>query len=156
MDMLAAIDARRAARQAAESSMARGPHNPTAAELAEANIARNLQFQPGDGTGGVFQILSKGTRTAEFAFNGWQPGRDRRWREVIEVDAGLGGDVDRAIVKRMIELIRGHYPGDFRWESRYLGRVVVLSARPEDNDGLEDFLMREFFGTPMVKGVTGR
>ena len=53
--------------------------------------------------------------------------------------------------QRMIELIRTHYSGDFRWESHRLGRVVVLSARPEDNEGLEDFLVREFFGTPVLK-----
>ena len=116
--------------------------------MAEANINRNLRFVPGDGTGGVFQILSKGQLSAEFAFNGWQPDRDRKWREVIEVHVKPGEDIERGIVKRMMELIRGHYQGDFRWESRYLGRVVVLSARPEDTDGTEEFLMREFFDTP--------
>jgi outer membrane biosynthesis protein TonB len=149
VDMMASINARREARRAAEAAAARGTREPTEDELARANIARNLKG-PGEGVGGVFQILSKGTRTAEFAFNGWRPDTEKRWREVIEVDAGLGGDVDRAIVKRMIELIRTHYQGDFKWESHYLGRVVVLSARAEDNDGLEDFLIREFFGTPTL------
>ena len=149
VDMMAAINARRAAREATEAAMARGPHNPTEAELAKANIERNLNFTPGGGVGGVFQILSKGQLSAEFAFNGWEPTRDRKWREVIEVHVNAGEDIERGIVKRMIQLIREHYQGDFRWESRYLGRVVVLSARPEDNDGLEDFLIREFFGTPM-------
>jgi len=151
VDMMAAINARREARRQAEAALARGPHELSDTERADANIERNLHFVPGGGVGGVFQILSKGTRTAEFAFNGWEPSRDRRWREVIEVDAGLGGDVDRAIVKRMIQLIREHYSGDFRWESPRLGRVVVLSARPEDNDGLEDFLIKEFFGTPTLR-----
>jgi hypothetical protein len=94
--------------------------------------------------GGVFQILRMGTRIGEFAFSGWEPGG----REVIEVDAGLGGDLKHAIVKRMIQLIRTHYAGEFKWASRRLGRDVILSARPEDNDGLEDFLIKEFFGTP--------
>jgi hypothetical protein len=115
-----------------------------------ANINRNLATlrDRGEGVGGVFQILRKGVRTAEFAFNGWRPEANRSWREVIEVDAGQGGDVERAIVRRMIELIRGHYQGDFQWESHRLGRVVKLSARPEDHAGLEDFLIREFFGSP--------
>jgi hypothetical protein len=150
--MLAAINARREARraaEAAEAAAARGPGELTSDEIAQANIARNLKG-PGSGVGGVFQILSKGTRTAEFAFNGWRPDTDKRWREVIEVDAGQGGDVERAIVKRMIELIRTHYQGDFRWESHRLGRTVPLSARLEDNDGLEDFMMREFFDTPTL------
>jgi hypothetical protein len=149
VDMMAAVNARREARRAAEAAAARGTREPTGDEIAQANIARNLKG-PGEGVGGVFQILSKGTRTAEFAFNGWRPDSDRRWREVIEVDAGLGGDLDRAIVRRMIELIRTHYQGDFKWESHYLGRTVTLSARAADNEGLEDFLVREFFGTPTL------
>ncbi len=149
MDMMAAVNARREARRAAEAAATRGTRAPTPNEIAMANIQRNLKG-PGEGVGGVFQILSKGTRTAEFAFNGWRPDTEKRWREVIEVDAGLGGDVDRAIVKRMIQLIRTHYEGDFKWESHYLGRTVVLSARPEDSEGLEDFLVREFFGTPTL------
>jgi hypothetical protein len=28
--------------------------------------------------------------------------------------------------------------------------VVTLSARPEDNAGLEEFMLREFFGTPLI------
>jgi hypothetical protein len=151
MDMAAMVEARRAQREA-QAAAARSPNRaPTDNEVAMARINRNLQSREGEGVGGVFQILRKGTRTAEFAFNGWRPNSDRQWREVIEVDAGLNGDVDRAIVKRMIELIRSHYTADFRWESHRLGRVVVLSARPEDNDGLEDFLIREFFGTPTLQ-----
>lgn len=149
IDMAAMIEARRAQRRAAENAM-RSNREPTPDELAQATIARNLQSRPGEGVGGVFQILNKGTRTAEFAFNGWRPNTDRQWREVIEVDAGLGGDIDRAIARRMIQLIRSHYQGDFRWESHRLGRVVILSARLEDNEGLEDFLIREFFGTPTL------
>jgi hypothetical protein len=30
-------------------------------------------------------------------------------------------------------------------------RVLVLSAAPADNEGLEDFLQREFFGMPLAK-----
>jgi hypothetical protein len=156
--MAAVIEARRAQREAAESKAlvfaqrrdqgARSPE-PSAA----AAIARNLGSlaSGSEGTSGVFQILRKGERTAEFAFNGWRPDAHRRWREVIEVDAGQGGDVELAIVRRMIQLVRGHYTGDFNWQSHKLGRVIVLSARPEDNDALEDFLSREFFGTPVLK-----
>jgi hypothetical protein len=157
LDMAAMIEARRSQRQAfrdaqqqAEASSGKRPQ-PSPDQLAQANIARNLNMDEGRGVGGVFEILRKSTRTAEFAFNGWRPGTEKRWREVIEVDAGQGGDVDLAIVKRMIELIRGHYQGDFRWDSHYLGRVVVLSARPEDQVELEAFLIREFFGTPTTK-----
>ncbi len=156
MDMLAMVNARRERRRAAEAARM-GSGSPYALpdetdDSALAAINRNLDsLGRDDGTGGVFQILTKGTYTAMFAFNGWQADSRRHWREVIEVRAGPGGDIERAIVRRMIELIRTHYAGDFNWESRRLGRVVVLSARPEDSAGLEDFLIREFFGTPLIK-----
>jgi hypothetical protein len=69
---------------------------------------------------------------------------------VIEVRVKPGEDMDLAIVRSMIELIRGHYRGDFLWESRRLGRVVTLSAAPADTAQLEEFLLREFFGTPVI------
>jgi len=50
------------------------------------------------------------------------------------------------MVQRMIALIRTHYSGDFNWESHRQNRVIVLSARLEDNAELEAFLLREFFG----------
>jgi len=154
VDMLALINARRERRRALEAAAARreGMARETSPdEAAAASIARNLQSINGrEGVSGVFEILNKGTRTAEYAFNGWRPDSQRKWREVIEVDAGQGGDVERAIVRSMITLIRRDYSGDFNWESHRLGRVVVLSARAEDNSGLEDFLVKEFFGTPIL------
>jgi outer membrane biosynthesis protein TonB len=154
VDMLAAINAQRERRRAAEAAAAArqlpmgSPATPQ--DEVAATINRNLRTTPGVGVSGVFEILSKGTRRAEFAFNGWRPDSQRKWREVIEVDAGPGGDIERAIVRRMIELIRSHYSGDFNWESHRLGRIVVLSARPQDSQDLEDFLVREFFGTPIL------
>jgi hypothetical protein len=47
----------------------------------------------------------------------------------------------------MIVIIREHETEDFVWESQRLRRNVVLSARLQDNTGLEDFMMREFFPT---------
>ena len=153
VDMLAMINARRERRKAAEAAAAREgtPSGNPAADSGAAAISRNLETLKGDdSTGGVFQILSQGTLSAEYAFNGWRPDTHRRWREVIEVRVKPGEDIDLAIVRSMIELIRGHYQGDFLWESRRLGRVVTLSARPEDSAGLEEFLLREFFGTPVL------
>ena len=153
VDMAAIINARRERRRAMEAAAARGEtqsREATPDQTALAAIQRNLGSAAGVGVSGIFEILHMGPRTAEFAFNGWRPDAQRKWREVIEVDAGPGGDVERAVVRRMIALIRTHYSGDFNWESHRLGRIVVLSARPEDNSGLEDFLMREFFGTPLI------
>ena len=149
IDMMAAVEARRAARRAAE-----GPRTPPASPPPMEDAAtRNLRTLAGggEGVGGVFEVLHKGTRTGEFAFNGWRPELRNKWRVVIEVDAGQGGDIERAMVRRMIQLIREYYTGDFKWESHRLQRVVTLSARPEDQAGLEDFLMKEFFETPGVR-----
>jgi hypothetical protein len=156
-DMLAMINARRERRREVEHALVQQEESRSAAASGSndpmANIKRNLatlSAPDSDGTGGVFQILSKGTRAGEFAFNGFRPDTNRRWREVIEVDAGQGGDVERAMVRRMIELIRGHYNGDFIWRSHRLGKSITMSARPQDQAQLEEFLIREFFDTPTI------
>lgn len=151
-DMMSYIEDVRTRRKTVEQAAATSARsNPTPDEIRAENIKRNLQ--PG-GTNGVFQILSMGVRTAQFSFRGWTTDSSNYRHEVIEVDAGLNGDVERAIVRRMIALIREHYSGDFNWESRRLNRVIILSARKEDHAGLEDFLMREFFmsdGSPRTR-----
>lgn len=156
-DFSSMVEARRAQRQANEQAMARenaaaraGERAPSADEAASAALSRNLKTLgngSGGGTGGVFKILYKGHRYAQYAFNGWKPTAANTWREVIDVDAGQGGDVELAIARSMIALIRKYYQGDFNWESHRLGRVVTLSARLEDTKGLEEFLVKEFFGT---------
>jgi len=150
MDLLAYVNAarerRRAAEMAAEREDAEARANeraPSDNEIRMANIRRNLQPQ---GTNGVFQIVSMGVRTGEFSFRGWTKDYSNGRRELIEVDAGQNGDLERAIVRSMITLIRKYFKGDFNWESQRLNRVVILSARREDNAGLEDFLISEFFG----------
>jgi hypothetical protein len=115
---------------------------PSEEELRMANVKRNLK-EPG--TTGIFQITRMGARTAQFLFRAWRTDISNPRREVIEVSAGPDGDIQRAVVRKMIELIRQYQKADFNWESYRLGTVVVLSARPEDSQGLEDFLIREFF-----------
>jgi hypothetical protein len=145
-DFMSMINAKRAQRAAAEAAAGGRGHEPTADDIAMANIGRNLQtLSQKGGTSGVFQILSKGHRAAQFSFNGWTGDRSNSHRDVIDVDAGFNGNIEIAIIRRMIELIRTHYKGNFNWESQRLGRVVTLSARVEDTTGLEEFMMREFF-----------
>ena len=151
MDMSAMVNTARQRRQHAEEAAARenaeaaaSSQGPSANDIAMANIQHSLNKY--DGTGGVFQVLHKGVRTGSFAFRGWTPRAHNSTYQTFEVDAGPGGNVELAIVRRMIELIRTHYTGDFNWESHRLGRVIVKSARPEDNAELERFLMKEFFG----------
>jgi type IV secretory pathway VirB10-like protein len=105
------------------------------------------------GTSGVFSISRMDARSATFAFRGWRNELSYSHREVYEVQAGPDGDVQRALIRKMIEIIRRYYTGDFNWDSPRMGRVVVLSARPQDNAGLEDFLLQEFFG---ARGAYGR
>lgn len=146
VDLATYMQQQRERRQAAERA-ANGDDAPpqSDAERRLANIQRNLQ-KPG--TNGLFQIVSKGTLSAQFMFKGWTGQNMGNARsQMFEVSVPPGGDIERAIVQRMIVLIRTHYSGDFNWESPRLGRTTVLSARPEDNAGLEAFLLREFFGT---------
>ena len=153
-DMMSMLNAARQRRQAQEQAAsaenaAAGAtaHAMSPQEVAEANVRHSMRQAAGrDGANGVFQIINKSTRMASFSFRGWRPNSNSSWKQVIEVDAGLGGNIDLAIVKRMIVLIRTEYQGDFSWESHRLGRVVNLSARPQDNTELEAFMLREFFG----------
>ena len=149
-DFMSMVNAKREQRAAAEAAVraeGRGSgRDPSSDDIAMANINRNLRsLSQREGTSGVFQILSKGHRAAQFSFNGWTGDRSNSRRDIIDVDAGLNGNIEIAIIRRMIELIRTHYQGDFNWESQRLGRVVVLSARVEDSVGLEEFMTREFF-----------
>lgn len=116
---------------------------PTEAQQRDERIKRNLKY----GTNGIFEITSLGQGKATFAFRGWTNDYSASQRRFYEVEATGGQDVRLVMIRRMIALIREHYDGNFNWESHRLGRSVVLSARPEDSAGLEDFLMMEFFGT---------
>jgi hypothetical protein len=162
--MMARVEEARARRQAledaAKSENAESRSNgsdPSAADRTAGNINKNLANlgRARDGTSGVFQIISKGYRTGSFSFRGWTTNRSDSYRRVIEVDAGQGGDIERAMVRRMIELIREHYQDTFTWDSHRLGRAVKLSARKEDSTGLEDFLLSEFseFNAPAARGA---
>lgn len=151
MDLSDYINQAKARRRAAEgifdsqeSVASATPPQPSADEIRMANVRRNLQMP---GTSGIFQILRIGPRTAEFSFRAWTTGQSNPRLQTIQVDAGPDGDIERAIVRRMIQLIRQYYKEDFNWESHRLHRVVVLSAREKDTAGLEDFLIREFFMT---------
>lgn len=129
-----------AARENAE--YAARERQPSEDERRNEIIKRNLQT----GTNGLFQIVNMGPFSAQFTFKGWTTNAGNARREFFHIDASPEEDIQRKVVQKMIEIIRRHYQGDFNWESQRLDRVVVLSARKEDNDGLEDFLIAEFFG----------
>jgi hypothetical protein len=115
--------------------------------IARANVEHSLRSPETRGdndAGGLFQVNWSGVRTAEVIFFGWNENRRRTARQFFEIDAGLNGDIDTAIVRKMIEVIRQEKSGDFEWESRRLGRVVMLSARPKDDAELMAFLKQDF------------
>ena len=142
-DMMSYINAKRARREAEQMDAGSSARQPGADEIRMANIRRNLQPA---GTNGIFQILDIQARTARFSFRSWTTNASNPRRETISVSSGSDGDIELAIIRRMIGLIRDYFKGDFNWESQRLGQVVVLSAREEDTAELEDFLKREFFG----------
>lgn len=153
-DMQAYVNAARARRQAADGFAGReraeaagSEREPSEDEISMARVKRNLS----PGTNGVFQILSMDARTAAFSFRGWTTDSSNSRREYIQVELGANNDIQIAIVRKMIELIRRYHKGYFNWESQRLDRIVTLSARTEDNAGLEEFMIREFFGARVAR-----
>lgn len=149
MDMSEMIAARRRAR-GADSQQQQG--EPTDAERgmnnALANIAAANGRSKGDDknkTGGVFSVTGKSFSTAELKFRGWNPNFKRRWLQQVTVELGSEPDIETAIVKKMIELIRKEKTGDFEWDSHRLQRVVTMSARVQDTAELQEFLYKEMF-----------
>lgn len=115
---------------------------PSEDERRTKNIMNNLKF----GTNGLFQIRRMDPLNATFSFKGWVNDYTSANTQYFEVEARPGEDIRLVMIRRMIAIIREHYDGDFDWISNRLGRTVSLSARPADTAGLEDFLMKEFFG----------
>lgn len=160
-DLASYIEARRRARaESAPSvfpgSVASAPpvedDNARANRIAAANLGTNRtpSFGQDPTKGGVFQVERIGYESAEFLFFGWNSDIRRNTVQRFEVSKSNNSDIRIAVVRRMIAIIRENAPEDFFWESQRLGRRVSLSARAGDNAGLEDFLMREFFGGPRL------
>ncbi|MGX4644119.1 hypothetical protein [Massilia sp. SYSU DXS3249] len=148
MDMADFIAKRRQARGARdpsttteESEAARGTRN------ALANIAaiNSRGRDDANESGGIFSVSNKTFHSMDLKFRGWNPNFKRRWLTAVTVEQGSEPDVETAVVKKMIELIRREKTGDFDWDSHRLGRVVKMSARPQDTDELHAFLMKEMF-----------
>ena len=150
-DLAAMIAARRRARgeivavapqPPAETEQER--HNRQVAESLGLNRTPTFGTNPDRG-GGVFQIRSKSLDYADFAFFGWNKAVGRNTLQRIEVARGNNPNIEIAVVRRIIEIIRDHATGDFQWESPRTGRMVTLSARASDTAELEAFMIREFF-----------
>ncbi|MGV3581332.1 MAG: hypothetical protein ACO1N8_03420 [Methylophilus sp.] len=153
VDMMALVNQNRARRQSAESEATRinaqaeaAERGPTVEEKRNQRIAENLK----SGTNGIFDIKHIDALGGSFSFRGWTDYTNVKL-QYFDVEAKAGQDTRLLMIKRMISIIREHYQGDFTWESHRLGRSITLSARLEDNAGLEDFLMTEFFGPDYKK-----
>lgn len=148
-DMATLIAERRKQREAQQPAPpAVESDNDRAIRVAKANIAgaqgRNSGADNED-SGGVFSIVNQTSFSAEVKFKGWNGNFKRNWLKQERVDIGNEPDIESAIIKKMIQLIRAEKPGDFVWESHRLGRNVNLSARVEDTAELTAFLRQEFF-----------
>jgi len=81
---------------------------------------------------------------ARLKFFGWDKDIDRNALQIFTVRLGNNKNMQIAVVRKIIQIIRSQVKGDFVWESKRLGRPITLSARMKDNAGLEAFLLREF------------
>jgi len=124
-----------------ESDEARGMRNA----LANIAAANGRSRDDSNESGGVFSVTNKTFHSAEVKFRGWNPSFKRRWLTQVTVEIGSEPDIETAIVKKMIELIRKEKTGDFEWDSHRLNRVVTMSARPQDTEQLKAFLFKEMF-----------
>jgi outer membrane biosynthesis protein TonB len=149
VDMQAYIEARRKARGAPEPSETPAEESEDARGMrnALANIAavNGHSHDDSNDSGGIFSISNRTFHSMDLKFRGWNPSFKRRWLTQVTVEQGNEPDVETAVVKKMIELIRREKSGDFEWESHRLGKVVTLSARPQDTQELMAFLMKEMF-----------
>ena len=147
-DLWSYLQARRRERGEAETPVIEAPKAQP-----NANIAANLPTgATGAATpdlsrgGGIFQIKRMDYDDAAFLFFGWNKDMERKTPQMIEVRIGNNKDMNIAVVRKMIEIIRDHEKGDFDWETR--GHTVRLSARLVDNDALEAFLLHDMFDGP--------
>lgn len=144
VDMAAYVAARRKQRGARDDTAGES-ENEKAMRNINANIARANAASRDDGTGGVFSVTNKTFSSATVKFRGWNPNFKRQWLQQVTVELGNERDIETAIVKKMIEIIRKEKTGDFEWESHRLNRNVTMSARPQDTDTLMAFLYKEMF-----------
>lgn len=137
-DLAAFIEARRRAR-------GEGADTPALASAApKPSASLNLESPKPTASGGLFQIRHRGYDYAEFIFFGWNENFRRNGLQLIEVRKGNNSDIDIAVIRKMIEIIRDYERGDFKWYSKRTGKTLTLSARARDNSGLEEFMMQEF------------
>lgn len=153
-DLASYIAAQRQARGESSPSEAANAGDSGASDIARrdrivaANLGLDRRATYGNdarNAGGLFQITELGYDSATFYFFGFDKDIKRNARQLIEVRKGANADIRIAVVRKMISIIRDSIRGDFVWVSQRMGRRVTLSSRPEDNAGLEDFILHDVF-----------
>jgi hypothetical protein len=156
-DLASYIASRRRARGEAPAAAAAQPaeteqqrHNRVVAENLGLTKTPTFGNDPARGDG-VFTVRSMAYDFGEFAFYGWNKAINRDSLQVVEVRRGNNENMEIAMVRRMIVIIRELSSGDFLWQSRRLGKGVWLSARAQDTAELEAFMLREIFPDPRAR-----
>ena len=57
-------------------------------------------------SGGIFDVQNQTFNSADLKFRGWNPSFKRRWLTAVTVEQGSARDIETAVIKKMIELIR--------------------------------------------------
>ena len=162
-DFSARIDAarkRRADAQAQDPTLAEAPtetESQRANRIARENIAFSQRGQGAarDQSGGIFEMRNVGLHRAEFGFRGWSPNSKRNALQMFEVEQGTEVDIEQAVVTKVIGVIRVTQKGEFPFDSRRLGRIIILNAAPAYEPALRTFLLKEFFPTYVRSGTNG-
>lgn len=145
-DFLSFVQANRRARGAAESAQDNSEadfNSKIAANLPSA--AHGVAAQVPIRGGGMFQMKRMTYDDAAFEFFGWNTEMGRRTPQLVEVRKGNNPNMQIAVVRRMIAIIREYSKEDFTWDSGRHGRIVTLSARPADTAALEQYLLHDMF-----------
>ncbi|HEY3177542.1 MAG TPA: hypothetical protein VGL25_01525 [Casimicrobiaceae bacterium] len=154
-DLASYVEARRRERGEPVASATQG--STASAQSAESDIERRnrivaanlgLNRTPTFGydpknAGGIFQIEHLNYDYADFYYFGLNKDIGRNAKQLIEVRKGADSDIRITVIRKMIAIIRDNVAGDFVWLSR--NGPITMSARPSDNAGLEDFIMRDVF-----------
>jgi hypothetical protein len=147
-DLWSYMQARRRERGESEAPAIDAPKAQPNASLA-ANLpaaATSVATPDPNRGGGIFEIKRMDYDDAAFLFFGWNAEMGRKTPQLIEVRKGNNADMQIAVVRKMISIIREYSKEDFVWRSH--NRDITLSARLSDNAALESFLMHDFFDEP--------
>jgi len=147
-DMQSYIAANRAKRQAeqgytpqdsAEIANSNAPVSENARR--DANIMRNLQQS--SGANGIWDIRAKNLHTAQLSFNIQKPGDFKARQLLINVQTEADDDIDRAIAKKLIDLMKEYYPGELTYHSISLGREVQISPSSFNSAWVESLILKD-------------